>query len=66
MSNITVKLKNGQVREFQHEGRAGGSYTKRLSLESGFAVIEDEYGRRTIIPSEDIEEIFETPERTWY
>jgi hypothetical protein len=63
MSNITVKMKDGTIREFQHVGRAGGSYTKSLKLENGFAVIEDEYYNRTVIPAEDIAEIKETPTR---
>lgn len=63
MSSITVVMKDGTRREFKHVGRAGGSYTKTLSLEGGFAIIEDEYGRRTIIPSQDIAEIVEEPHR---
>lgn len=54
-------MKDGNVREFKHEGRSGGSYTKRLKLENGFAVIEDEYYTKTIIPAGDIEEIIEKP-----
>lgn len=63
MSNITVKMKNGTVIVFEHEGRPGGSYTKELKLKDGFAIIEDEYGRQTIIPSHDILEILTTPVR---
>lgn len=60
MSNIVVKMKDGTERKFLHKGRPGGSYTNRLKLENGFAVIEDEYYERTIIPSGDIAEIIET------
>ena len=63
MSNITVKMKDGTVREFKHEGRAGGSYTKELKYEGAFAVIEDEYGTKTAIPAADIAEITEHPVR---
>lgn len=63
MSSIKIYLKSGFVKDFPHEGRSGGSYTKRLKLENGFAIVEDEWGKRTIIPSNDIVEIIETPER---
>jgi hypothetical protein len=65
MSSITVKMKDGTVREFPHVGRAGGSYTKTLKFEGAFAVIEDEYYRRTAIPAADIAEVIEKPERSW-
>lgn len=63
MANITVKMKDGTVREFMHEGRAGGSYTKRLSYEGAFAIITDEWHTKTAIPAADIAEITERPER---
>lgn len=62
MANITVKMKDGTTREFRHEGRPGGSYTKRLTCEGAFAVITDEYHKRTLIPAVDIAEIVEEPE----
>ncbi len=65
MSNITVKMKDGMVREFKHEGRSGGSYTKTVSYEGAFVIIEDEYHRKTAIPAADIAEVRETPERSW-
>jgi hypothetical protein len=57
MSSIFVKLKDGRVRDFKHEGRPGGSYTKNLKLENGFAIVIDEWGNKTVIPSELIDEI---------
>lgn len=63
MGTIKIKMKDGTVREFKHEGRAGGSYTKRLTTEGAFAVVTDEYYQRTLIPAADIVEIIETPER---
>jgi len=63
MASITIKMKDGTKREFPHQGRSGGSYTKRLKLEGAFAVIEDEWGKRTAIPAADIAEVVETPER---
>lgn len=63
MASIRVKMKDGSVREFPHVGRAGGSYTKTLTLEGAFAIIEDEHGHRTIIPAWDIAEIIEKPPR---
>lgn len=63
MSNITVNMKDGTIRQFKHEGRAGGSWTKTLKLENGWVIIADEYGKKTIIPESLIAEIEETPER---
>lgn len=63
MSNIKITRKDGRVHNYLHEGRPGGSYTKTLKLENGFAIVQDEYGERFIIPSFDIDEIVETPHR---
>jgi len=63
VSNITVKMKDGTVRKFLHEGRSGGSYTKSLTFDGAFAIIKDEYYNRIAIPAADIAEITETPER---
>jgi hypothetical protein len=65
MANITVKMKDGTVREFKHEGRAGGSYTKSVKYEGGFVIIEDEYYKRTAIPAADIVEVVEAPHRDY-
>jgi hypothetical protein len=66
MSNITFKMKDGTKREFRHEGRAGGSYTKRLTFEGEFAIVTDEYYKRTAIPAAMIAEVIEEPDRgTW-
>ena len=61
MPDIEIKMKDGTVRQFLHEGRPGGRFTKTLRLECGFVVIEDEYFRRTIIPAADVAEIVEWP-----
>lgn len=65
MANITVKMKDGKVREFRHEGRSGGSYTKSVKYEGAFVIIEDEYYKRTAIPAADIAEVIETPHRNY-
>jgi hypothetical protein len=57
MANITVKMKNGTIKRFPHEGRAGGSYTKRVKYEGSFAIIIDEWEGETAIPVADIEEV---------
>ena len=57
MANITIKMKDGTVRKFLHEGRAGGSWTKSVRYEAAFAVVTDEYGKETAIPVADIEEV---------
>lgn len=55
--DIVVVYKDGTIREFKHEGRAGGSYTKTLKFEGSFAIIVDEWGSQTIIPADLISEI---------
>lgn len=57
MASIFVKMKDGTERKFKHEGRAGGSYTKRIRYEGAFAIIVDEWGNETAIPAEDIAEV---------
>lgn len=65
MSYITIIFKDGTKKEFKPTGRAGGSYTKTLKLENGFAIIEDEWYARTIFPSELIQEIQTSPDRSY-
>lgn len=55
--DVTVRMKNGTVKEFKERGRAGGSWSQSLKYEGGFAIIIDEWGDQTAIPSEDIDEI---------
>jgi len=57
MSNIIVRMKSGAIRKFMHEGRSGGSYTKSIRYEGGFAIIKDEWYTETAIPSSDIAEV---------
>ena len=57
MSHIEIKMRDGTQRVFKHEGRAGGSYTKRLRYEAGVAIVEDEWGKETVIPLDLIDEI---------
>lgn len=54
MASIYIEMKDGTVKEFPHEGRAGGSYTKSIRYEGSFAIITDEWGNETAIPAEDI------------
>jgi hypothetical protein len=65
MSDIKIFFKDGSIREFKHEGRAGGSYSKHIKYEEAFVVIEDEWGTKTAFPALDIREIVEIPERRW-
>ena len=57
MSSIVIKMKDGKIKKFPHEGRPGGSYTKRIRYEGNFAIIKDEWGKEIAIPSDDIAEI---------
>lgn len=63
MASITIKMKDGTKREFPHEGRPGGSYTKKVTYEGAMVVIEDEYYKRIAIPVADVAEVIETPNR---
>ena len=56
-------MKDGTKREFNHRGRAGGSYTIHLKYEGAFAVVVDEWGNQTAIPAADISEIHTEGER---
>ena len=57
MTSISVRMKDGTVREFPHRGRAGGSYTKRVRYEAAFVVVIDEYGQETAFPAADVAEV---------
>ena len=48
MADIIVKMKDGTVREFRHEGRPGGSYTKSVRLEAGFVVVANGGGGTSV------------------
>ena len=59
-TSIKIFMKNGEIKDFPHEGRAGGSWTKEIRYEGSFAIITDERYNEIVIPSEDILEI-----KTW-
>jgi len=63
MPNIKITMKDGTVRDFPHEGRAGGSYTKHVKYEGGFVVVTDGWDTKTAIPACDVAEVKETSER---
>lgn len=63
MANITIKMKDGTVKDFPHVGRAGGSYTKSIRYEGAFAIVTDEWYNETAIPVEDIAEVNTRPDR---
>jgi hypothetical protein len=63
MSYITLHMRDGSVKEFKHQGRHGGSYTKTLKYEPGFVVITDEWGLKTSVPADLIERVEESPTR---
>ena len=65
MSNVIVKMKDGTVRKFPHQGRSGGSYTKTVKYDGAFVIITDEYYVSTAIPSADISEVIESPVRNY-
>ena len=61
--SIVVYMKDGTKKNFPHQERAGGSYTKKIRYEGNFAIITDEYYNETAIPSQDILEIEVTNHR---
>lgn len=63
MANIRILMKNGTKKEFLHEGRAGGSYTKTICYEGAFAIITDEWDKEIAILAQDIAEIEVSPHR---
>lgn len=66
MTAINVRMKNGESRYFPETSCPGGSYCTTISYEIGFAVIENAYGEKTAIPSEDISEVkIESPRRSF-
>ena len=63
MANIFITMKDGSKKEFLHKGRPGGSYTKTIRYEGGFAIVKDEYYEEVAIPRDDIKEIIIKPNR---
>ena len=63
MSSVKITLKAGSVREFGGVERSGRSRVAELSLEGAWAVVRDEWGRRTIFPAAEVAEIIDTPDR---
>jgi hypothetical protein len=61
--DIILKMRDGTERKFLHEGRAGGSYSKKIRYEPGFVVVTDEYYRETAIPADLILEVITKPDR---
>jgi hypothetical protein len=57
MANIVIAMKDGTERRFPHVGRPGGSYTKTIRYEGGFAIVTDEWYNETAIPQSDINEV---------
>lgn len=56
--SVRVRMKDGTARDF-----SVGRYTKGVEYVTGFVVILDEFGKRTSIPADQIEEIVEDSER---
>ncbi len=57
MSYIEITFTDGTKREWRHQGRAGGSWTKTLELQEGWATVRDEYGNTNTFPRDTIKEI---------
>lgn len=61
MSSITIKMKDGSVKDFPETSRAGGSYCTSIKYESGFAIVTDAWGKQTAVPAESIDEVVVEP-----
>jgi len=57
MTYICIEFIDGTKREWRHEGRAGGSWTKTLELQDGWVTVRNEYGSTNIFPRDSIKEI---------
>ena len=66
MANIEIRFKDGTTRKFEHEGRAGGSYTKTVRYEGAFVIVKDEWGTETAFPAESVAEVKTTPHRGYW
>ena len=63
MSMITVEYTDGTKEVFEETSRPRGSYCTSIRYTNGFAIIKDAWGKETVIPSERIKKIIETPTR---
>ena len=61
MPDIEIRFRDGSLRQFKHQGRPGGSYTKTLTFDGEFVIVTDEWGVRTVFSASDITEIVERP-----
>lgn len=63
MASITIIFKDGTRRHFEHEGRAGGSYTKEVKYEGGFVIVTDEWYHTYAFPADAVQEVQKKEER---
>ena len=63
MPEIHITYTSGEKEIFEETSAPGGSYCTTLELKEGFAIIENAYGKQTIIPSETIKKIEKESER---
>ena len=66
MQDIRIVMRDGTTRDFPHQGRAGGSYTKTIKYEGSMAIITDEWGKQIVIPVELIAEVQVNPARGYW
>jgi hypothetical protein len=65
MASIKIFMKNGDIKDFPHVGRSGGSYTKSVRYEGGFVIVTDEWSSETAFPAQDIERVEKIESRSW-
>jgi len=59
--SILISFTDGTSRRFEHEGRAGGSYSISIRYEGEFAIVSDEWGREAAFPAARIKDIETQP-----
>lgn len=55
--NIKITMKDGEVKNFPHTGRPGGSWTKTVRYEGAFVIVTDEWEQEIAIPVADVKQV---------
>ena len=61
MQSIKIWMKSGEILQFEHKPRPGGSYSLKIRYEGAFAIVTDEWGKETAVPAADIGTVEVTP-----
>jgi hypothetical protein len=61
MRTVTIKFKDGTMREFIERGRPGGSWSMTVRYEGLFVIVKNEWGLENAFPASDVVEVINTP-----